>query len=312
VSSSDRSSAAVPRSHAPGDRDVAVALTFDFDGFSNRIAGFGDLSPGPMSRGEFDRVGVPRILSLLDEYAARATFFTTGHTALAFPELTKDIVAAGHEIGHHGWVHEVPSKLGPQEERGVLVRGCEALEQVSGIRPAGYRSPGWSNSDRTGDLLLELGFEYDSSLMGGDYEPYWYRSGDRPSATEPYVFGELIPLVELPIGYHLDDFVYFEFVMDPVSAIPGLAAPSALLEIWLGEFDYLYEDVGRGLLTLTMHPQVIGRGHRMRMLRSFLDHVTARPGVRFTTCADYARAWRTGHEDPAVLRSEDQHDTSGG
>jgi peptidoglycan/xylan/chitin deacetylase (PgdA/CDA1 family) len=244
---------------------------------------------------------VPRILALLEEYQAKSTFFTTGHTSLAFPQLTKDIAAAGHEIGHHGWVHEVPSKLTVEQERRVLRRGLEALAQTCGARPVGYRSPGWSNSDSTGNLLLELGFEYDSSLMGGDYEPYWYRAGDRPSATEPYVFGDLIPLVELPVSYHLDDFVYFEFVMDPVSTIPGLAPPSALLEIWQGEFDYLYEEIGSGLLTLTMHPQVIGRGHRQRMLRAFLDHVRARPGVRFTSCGDYARAWRASNEAPPDL-----------
>lgn len=282
-----------PESTAHATRHVNVALTFDFDGFSNWIGSQDATSPGPISRGEFDRIGVPRFLALLAEYDIRSTFFTPGHAALAFPRLVEAIVAGGHELGHHGWVHENPVNLSLAEEQAILERGIQALESVAGQRPLGYRSPGWDNSPHTADLLLEYGFEYDSSLMGGDYEPYWCRSGDRWSKTEPFEFGRPIPLVQMPIGFHLDDFVYFEYVQGP-NPVPGLAPPSTVLEIWKGEFDYLQNRVGHGILIITMHPQVSGRGHRQEMVRHFIEHALSHPGVRFTTCLDYARAWREG------------------
>jgi peptidoglycan-N-acetylglucosamine deacetylase len=74
----------------------------------------------------------------------------------------------------------------------------------------------------------------------------------------------------------------------------GLSAPSKVLELWQGELDYMREHVDGGVLVVAMHPQVIGRGHRLRMLRRFLQHVCERPGTRFTTCLDYVRAWRQG------------------
>jgi peptidoglycan/xylan/chitin deacetylase (PgdA/CDA1 family) len=274
---------------------VQVALTFDFDVVSNWIGSLGATSPGPISRGEFGRIGVRRVLGLLDEFDARATFFTPGHTAASWPKLLGRVVEAGHEVAHHGWVHENPTGLSADEERRVLERGIVELERVVGTRPVGYRSPAWDNSPHTTDLLLELGFEYDSSLMGGDYEPYWCRTGDRYSPTEPFVLGTPVPLVEMPVAWHLDDFPYFEFIYAPVS-FPGLQPPSTVLEIWKGEFDYLYNRVGSGVLIVTMHPQVIGRGHRQEMLRAFLEHVVAHDGVSFTTCVDYVRAWREGRQ----------------
>jgi peptidoglycan-N-acetylglucosamine deacetylase len=274
---------------------VSVALTFDFDGLSNWIYSLDAHSPGPISRGEFDRIGCRRVLELLREYGIRATFFTPGHNALAFPGLVEAIVADGHEVAHHGFVHENPAGLSREEERRALERGIDALERTAGARPVGYRAPGLDVSVHTVELLLEHGFEYDSSLMGGDYEPYWCRVGDRWSKTEPFEFGQAVPLVELPVGWHLSDFVYLEVVLAP-TLIPGLAPPSTVLEIWKGEVDYLCDHVGAGLLVITMHPQVIGRGHRQEMLRRFIDHCRGRAGLRFTTCLDYTREWRTGRE----------------
>jgi peptidoglycan/xylan/chitin deacetylase (PgdA/CDA1 family) len=117
-------------------------------------------------------------LDLLDRFGVKSTFFIPDHSAVAFPEPTRMIRACGHEIGHHGWVHENPAMLTPEQERHVLERGLEALDRIAGVRPVGYRSPAWDNSPVTVSLLLEYGFEYESSLMGGDYAPYWCRVGD--------------------------------------------------------------------------------------------------------------------------------------
>lgn len=303
---------------------VNIALTFDFDGYTpwvtsrsansptrNSRGNFGIIairrilsrlrgnsrsaySLSMISRGEFAPIGVRRILALLGEYKVQATFFTPGCTALSYPRVVTAIQDAGHEIGHHGWMHEKPVNLNRDDELRILERGIDAIKKVTGNRPAGYRSPEWNISPNTVELLLEHDFEYESSLMGSDYEPYWCRVGDKWSKTEPFIFGEPTKLVEMPVAWHMDDFPYFEFI--PGMEGQGLRPPSTVLEIWKGEFDYLYHQVGHGVLIVTMHPQVIGRGHRLQMLTEFLEYTSAHSGVRFTTCINYVREWRVGRK----------------
>lgn len=276
------------------DKNVHVALTFDYDAMSVWIGGLGPESPSAMSRGEFCAQGARRILALLKEHDIKATFFVPGHTALAFPKTVEDIAAGGHEIGHHGWVHENPAVLNADQERWVMDKGLEALDKVVGIRPTGYRSPGWETTKNTISLLKEYGFNYDSSLMGSEYEPYWCRIGDEWSATGPWKFGTPVDLVELPVSWMLDDFLYFEYVALPNGYLPGGQSPRAVLQTWIDEFDYLYERIGQGIFIPTMHPQVTGRGARMLMLEGLIKHIAGKPGVTFGTCNDYVDAWRIG------------------
>lgn len=274
--------------------DVHVALTFDFDAYSTWIGSHRATSPSMLSRGEFDPIGARRILKLLEQASIAATFFVPGHSALAFPPVVRAFRDGGHEIGHHGWVHENPVLLTRDEERTVLLRGLEALDKVAGIKPCGYRSPAWDNSPATVELLLELGFEYESSMMGNDHEPYWCRVGDAWSTTEEFCFGTPVDLVELPVAWHLDDFPQFEFLATDKGYLPGGRAPSTALEIWKAEFDFLYQRIGSGVMVVTMHPQIIGRGHRLLMLEDFIGHVASHERAGFTTCRDYVRQWRKG------------------
>jgi peptidoglycan/xylan/chitin deacetylase (PgdA/CDA1 family) len=271
--------------------DVRIALTFDFDSYTNWVGSVGATSPSMVSRGELGPIGVRRILELLAEYEVQATFFIPGATALTYPQIVVAIREAGHEIGHHGWIHENPVNLNLDKERHILERGIEALETVTQERPLGYRSPSWENSPNTVNLLLEYGFEYESSLMGNDFEPYWVRTGDKWSTDEPYEFGEPTSLVEMPVAWHLDDWPWFEYIPGTPQ---GLHSPSTVLEVWKGEFAFLYNQLKKGVLIITMHPQCIGRGHRLFMLKEFLDYLVMHSGVNFTTCIDYVRNWREG------------------
>lgn len=194
---------------SPAGTRVSVALTFDFDALSPWLS---SPSPSFRSRGEFGPVGVERICAVLDDIGVTATFFTPGHTAASYPGSVEALVAAGHEVGHHGWVHEPLSPLSDAQERAVIERGLAALDAVGAPRPAGFRAPAWDLSERTVDLLVEYGFSCDSSMMGHDFSPYWCRSGDVASDDAPYVFGDPVDLVEAPVAWHLDDFPYFEFV----------------------------------------------------------------------------------------------------
>jgi peptidoglycan/xylan/chitin deacetylase (PgdA/CDA1 family) len=280
---------------------ATVCLTFDFDAISIWIGPYGATSPSMISRGEFGVVGVERILRLLERRGLPATFFVTGHTADTYPASVRAIAAAGHEIGHHGYLHENPVTLSPAEERRVMERGLAALDRAAGVRPVGYRSPAWDNSPHTVELLLEYGFRYESSLMGKDFEPYWCRSGDVIQPDGPYLFGPEVDLVELPVSWHLDDFPHFEYVRLANRLSPGLSAPSKVEEIWRDEFDFMYREVPRGVYTLTMHPQVIGRGHRLMLLERLIEHVSAHEGVRFATLAEAAEAFRATHQRPSHL-----------
>ncbi len=278
-----------------------VCLTFDFDAISLWVGPYAATSPSAISRGEFGAVGVRRILRLLDRFGIPGTFFVPGHTVETYPDHARAIIAAGHEVGHHGYLHENPLALGTRErERAVLERGLEVLDRVLGVRPAGYRSPAWDNSPFTLELLLELGFRYESSLMGDDFTPYWCRVGDVAEPDGPYRFGRPVGLVELPVSWLLDDFPHFEYVSLPAHGLrlPGLSAASKVEEIWRDEFDFMRRDVPGGVMTITMHPQVIGRGHRLLMLERLVEHMFA-GGARFSTMADAADRFRREHPLPA-------------
>ena len=283
------------------DAPPTVCLTFDFDAISLWVGPYAATSPSAISRGEFGAVGVRRILRLLDRFGIPGTFFVPGHTVETYPDHARAIIAAGHEVGHHGYLHENPLALGTRErERAVLERGLEVLDRVLGVRPAGYRSPAWDNSPFTLELLLELGFRYESSLMGDDFTPYWCRVGDVAEPDGPYRFGRPVGLVELPVSWLLDDFPHFEYVSLPAHGLrlPGLSAASKVEEIWRDEFDFMRRDVPGGVMTITMHPQVIGRGHRLMMLERLVEHMLA-GGARFSTMADAADRFRREHPLPA-------------
>lgn len=275
---------------------INIGLTFDFDGFASWIGSFRTTSPCYMSRGEFGALGVGRVIDLLARYNLCATFFVPGHTARSFPAIVDSIVSHGHEIGHHGWVHEPPAELDPADERDVLLRGLEALEQTAGLKPDGYRAPNWDPSDHTIDLLVENDFLYDSSLMGHDTSPYWARTGDRWSSEEPYVFGQATGLVELPVAPHRDDFAYFEPLVTPSFTWPGLHSSATALEAWEGDLTYMSRH-GGGSIIYTMHPDVIGRGYRMLLLEALIERALALTGatVRFMTCSDIAQRWSASH-----------------
>lgn len=268
-----------------------VCLTFDFDAISLWIGPMGAKSPSMISRGEFGAVAVPRILTILEREGIPATFFVTGHTAETYPAQTRAIAAAGHEIGHHGYLHENPIDLSPDEEARVLLRGLEALDTVAGVRPVGYRSPAWDNSPSTIDLLLQHGFRYESSLMGDDFTPYWCRTGDVIDPDGPYRFGPPVDLVEMPVSWLLDDFPHFEYIRLPNRVSPGLSAASKVEEIWTDEFDFMAREIPNGVFTLTMHPQVIGRGHRLLMLERLIAHFKG-GGAEFQTLSAAADAFR--------------------
>lgn len=270
-------------------KQLMACLTFDFDAMSGLVAR-GLTTPTPVSRGEFGAVAVPRILELLKRHGIRATFFVPGVVIGTYPQLCERIVAAGHELGNHGWTHVPPANLKPDEEEEGLIKANEAIVNLTGKKVTGFRSPSWDLSAHTLELLLRHGFVYESSMMANDHEPYHVRQGDVVHLDKPMEFGRETSLVEMPISWSLDDFPHFEFLRMPTSVTPGLMNASGVLENWLNDFEYMRRTCDWGILTYTCHPYVIGRGHRMLMLERLIDGLIEK-GAKFMTMEDAAQVY---------------------
>jgi peptidoglycan/xylan/chitin deacetylase (PgdA/CDA1 family) len=265
---------------------LTVAVTIDHDAISDSVRR-GD-PPVKVSHGEFGpRVGAKRLLEMLARRGIRATFFVPGHTLTTFTDDTEAILAGGHELGCHGWFHEDFAELADDQARDVLGRAVEAVRAVTGGAPAGFRAPYWSLGSETLELVEAAGFVYDSSLMADDYHLYRVRHGDRHSTVDGTEWGEPGRLVEAPVYWAMDDWPHFE----PGPGRSGLSAPSAVLEIWTEELRYAHEHVPGGLVMITIHPECIGRGHRMTMLERFIDTASTLDGVAFETLGAVVGRW---------------------
>lgn len=267
---------------------TTVCLTFDFDAMSLWIGTFKQPSPTPLSRGEYGaRIGVDRILGLLERHGVKATFFVPGHTALTHPEEIRRIAAAGHEIGAHNHVHETPVGLDRAQEEAVLDRAEAALLEVVGEKPVGYRSPAWDLSASTIELLVERGYLYDSSMMADDFSPYRPPLSVSVGEGGEVTFGPQAPIWEFPVAWELDDFPYFHF--SPRYPSQGLRSAEEVGRTWLAEFEYCHRRVREGVFTLTTHPQIIGRGPRIAMLDRLIAAMKQAGDVTFSTMGDVAR-----------------------
>jgi len=277
-----------------------VCLTFDFDVMTGFIAR-GMTTPTPISRGEFGLVAMPRILELLRRQKITATFFVPGVVIDMYPAACESIVAAGHEIGHHGYTHVPPASMSREAEEEGLTRGNEAIRRICGQAARGYRSPSWDLSPHTVELLLRHGFVYDSSMMGDDYTPYHARKGDQIRLEEPCLWGVPTALIEMPISWTLDDYPHFEFVRTQSSVLPGLMNAHNVLQNWIDDFVYMQQILDWGVLTYTMHPFVIGRGHRMLMLERLIG--TLREGGAVFLSMEAAAAEFAERNPAPMLRS---------
>ena len=149
-------------------------LGFDVDGVSSALNSNPDTAklPSFMSMREYGpSVAAPRILDVLDKHEIKASFYVPGYVAETHETLVADIANRGHEVGHHGYMHEAPATLSPEKELEVLDHGSGILERITGQKVLGYRSPSWELSEYSIQYLIDRGFVYDSSLMGDDI-PY--------------------------------------------------------------------------------------------------------------------------------------------
>jgi peptidoglycan/xylan/chitin deacetylase (PgdA/CDA1 family) len=263
----------------PAGKQCAVVLSFDFDaesGFLFREPEKAKRSLGDLEERRFGpRVGVDRILRLLDRLKLRASFYIPGWTVKHHLAPSKRIRDAGHEIGAHGNVHEAVGFLDPAQEEAIMQQQLAILRDHLGVTPAGYRSPSWDVNVWTPGILKRHGFLYDTSLMGNDI-PYEIGSEDGP-------------LVEVPVQWLLDDAPLFRHVYGSTNAI---ADPGRVLQMWSKEFAGMHAE--NGCFVLTCHPFVSGRASRIALLEDLVAYMRRFRGVWFTTCEEVARWHASG------------------
>lgn len=224
-----------------------------------------------MSYGGYEaRVGIPKILQLLRRHEVKATFFVTGWSIDAHPASCEAILAGGHEIAHHGYLHLRPDTADEATRIEEMDRALEAMKRVLGIVPAGYRAPWGETCVAQMELLKSRGIVYSSSFRD-DIRPYRHRL---PSGPGP---------VEIPVNYSFDDWSYG---LTHRTGPRALFGREAVLSIWRDEFDQTHE--WGGVTTMVMHPQVTGRPMRIRILDQFLDHVRERADVWIATGREIA------------------------
>jgi polysaccharide deacetylase family protein (PEP-CTERM system associated) len=184
-----------------------------------------------------------RLLDLLQQHAARATFFFLGEVAADFPALVRRVAGAGNEIGSHGYHHRPVSELTRREFRDDVARSLRVLEDVTGQPVCGYRAPYfWIKADVRWplDILSELGVRYDASILAIDRPPGFELVCPRVPFRHPNGLWEApVAVVRMCRIWHL-----------PLASGAGLRLlPRPLLDRWLQRFE---GEVGAGVFYL--HP----------------------------------------------------------
>lgn len=235
----------------------------------NKIAP-GEHRPVLLSHGAYAiHEGLAPLLDLLDRRAVATTFFVPGITADRYPDAVRRIRDRGHEIGSHGYGHKSVVGMSREAERDELLRGIDAVERVAGIRPTTWRSPSWEFTAHTVDLMLEAGVTVSTN----------YQDRSRPYRLTRN--GVELPIVELPVHWHLADAPYFLY-----GALPGrIPRPAADADaVWREELTGLYEDRPGAFYHGTLHVQLIGHPGRLQMLDRFLAFAAGHERTAFMRC----------------------------
>jgi peptidoglycan/xylan/chitin deacetylase (PgdA/CDA1 family) len=196
----------------PGGARCVVLITVDTDATGNEV-GKGLDPAGVNSLGGYSpRRGIPRLLEIFARHGIPATFFFTGYDAEQNPDVVRRVIAEGHEVAAHGYLHE-SWDLSLDEEERLLRKTHAILTELAGAPPLGWRSPGGQKSARTLAVLRALGYRYDSSDKDSD-RPYPAVVSDQPSRE----------MVEIPnITSTLDDAYMYGI---------GMMTTDEILDLW--------------------------------------------------------------------------------
>ena len=206
------------------------------------------------------RVGIFRLLDVLEKHGVRATIAMDALTAEHYPYLVRHCLDRGCEIIGHGISvsRMITSNMSEEEERDYIRTSIQALESATGATPQGWFGPEYGESDRTPQLLSEAGLTYVCD-WANDEQPYPMTTGGNP-------------LFALPLLYELDDVVSISHKLMPIFDY----------ERMLGEsFDVLKGDgasTGR-LMAVNWHPWLVGQPFRIGSIDRALSYIMEQGGV---------------------------------
>ncbi|KAK3110660.1 hypothetical protein LTR53_014824 [Teratosphaeriaceae sp. CCFEE 6253] len=301
----------------PKKDKIKIAFSVDFDAVSGWL-GTGAHpanSTADISQGYFSGlVGVPRLLKLFTKLgiADKVTWCIPGHSLETFPEQTRAIVDSGCEIALHGYAHESASQMTAEQERDVLLKCIQLVEDLTGKRPRGYRAPLYQASERTVSLLQEHGFLWDSSFTHYDSTPYFMPLNPAPVApidfspsakAESWMhpsphFSSLSKssLVEIPLNWYEEDATPLQFYPNNPNT-QGYVDVRVVERMWMDRIEWMREEEDEAgamkVMSIVLHPDTSGMAHVIGMIRRFLQWLQSLgEEVEFMRYGDIAEEFR--------------------
>lgn len=280
-------------------KDIQCGFGVHVDAVAAWLGTFGGAdSAHDISRGVFaGEIGSLRLLDLFDRLGVKTSWFIPGHSIETFPKQMEEVAKRGHEISLHGYSHENPLAMTRRQEEDVLDKCIDLIVKLSGRRPLGFAAPWWEHSKFTPELLLARDIKYDSSMSHSDHECYRLRIGDTwtpidygqeaKSWMKPLRRGRESTLIEIPASWYLDDLPPMMFIKKAPNS-HGFMNPKDIEELWLQQFDWIYQNRDHAVFVMTLHPDVAGRPQVLAMLERIASHIMAKSGVRFMTNEDIA------------------------
>ncbi|RAI02034.1 polysaccharide deacetylase [Acuticoccus sediminis] len=261
----------------------AACFTLDLDAHSphfwNHRKGMPPLLSHLEQRRFGPRVGLWRVLDTIERYGIKGTFFVPAKTAEDYPEILPALVGRGHEIGLHGYFHELANDLSDAGFTHALEASLALFEKQTGQRPKGFRSPAWEMTPHMLAEVKRFGF-YDSSLMGYEH---------------PYTVNGV---TEVPVQWLLDDAVFFRYLGGGGDLAPP-SAPGPILDGWLDEWSVLHRY--GSLFMLTVHDWISGRAQRIALLEKLFERITAEKDVWWATVGEIAAHHDATQKDAYVV-----------
>ncbi len=282
-----------------GTKEILCGIGVDVDAVAGQIGSYGGgNSPSDIGRGVFSaEVGTPRMLELFKRYELSTSWFIPGHTIETWPDMMRRVANEGHEIGLHGYTHENPVQMTPDQEADILDKCIGLITDISGRRPTGNVAPWWEMSQATPHLLLDRGIKYDHSQMHNDFTPFWTRINEvwtlidygKPADTwmKPMELGTTVPMVQIPASWYLDDLPPLMF-MKTVPNSHGWVNPRDIEEWWRDQFDWVYREMDYAVYTLTIHPDISGRPQVLSVIERMIEYISSHAAARWCTFDEIA------------------------
>jgi peptidoglycan/xylan/chitin deacetylase (PgdA/CDA1 family) len=288
----------VPKVRWPDGARVAVSLVINYEEGSEYTHGNGDGRNDGLTEMMYvmepkyrdlcaesvfeygSRAGIWRLERLLTAYKLPVTFYACAVALERNPEVGAWIREAGHEPCSHGWRWEEVWRLSRAEEAEHIRMAIESIEATTGERPHGWYCR-YGPSVHTRQLLVEEGgFVYDSDAYNDDL-PYYVDVGGKQHLVVPYSMTYNDAKFALP---------------------PNYGSPADYLDNLKRGYDLLWEEgeTHPRMMSIGLHPRLIGQASRLHALREFIDYVQAKGGGWFCRRLDIARWWHAHHSSFTV------------